>query len=87
MASGAFMGYLLRNKNQIHKIPYLIQIVVCTLLFLLGLSVGENKLIVENFSYYCGQAALISFLSIMGSLVAALILYNCCFKKGGHHEE
>ena len=38
----------------------LIHIVVCLLLFLLSLSIGLNRLIVDNLVYFCGQAAVIS---------------------------
>ena len=81
MTIGAIIGYTLRHKNSTEKIPFLIQIVVCTLLFLLGISVGDNKLIIDNLSYYCEQAAVISFLSILGSAIAAFILYHFCFKE------
>ena len=81
MASGAIIGYTLRHKDHTKKIPYLIQVIVCLLLFLLGISVGDNKQIVSNLSYYCEQAAVISFLSILGSAIAAFILYHVCFKE------
>ena len=86
MASGAFIGYLLRNKNNFQKLPNLIHIVVCALLFLLGLSVGVNQLIVSNLTYFCEQAAIISVLSMTGSLIAALALYHFCFKKEEENE-
>ena len=53
MAVGVLIGYPLRRKQSIHKIPVLIQIVVCLLLFILGLSIGTNKLIIGNLSYFC----------------------------------
>ena len=87
MTSGVLIGYLLRHKNNIGKVPRLIHIVVCTLLFLLGLSVGVNRLIIDNLGYYCQQAAIISFLSLLGSLSAALLLYHFCFKKEKEEKE
>ena len=68
MAVGVLIGYPLRRKQSIHKIPVLIQIVVCLLLFILGLSIGTNKLIIGNLSYFCQQAAIISMLSLLGRL-------------------
>ena len=55
---------------------------VCLLLFILGLSIGTNKLIVGNLSYFCRQAAVISALSLLGSSIAALLVSHLFFKKG-----
>ena len=63
MAVGVLIGYPLRHKSQVRKITPLIHIVVCLLLFLLGLSIGLNRLIIDNLGYFCGQAAVISSLS------------------------
>lgn len=82
MAIGALIGYSLRSKKDFSKITVLIQIVVCLLLFILGLSVGGNKLIINNLTYYCEQAAIISVLSLVGGSVAAMLVFNLFFKKG-----
>ena len=52
MAVGVFIGYRLRHLHRIHKVTSLIQVVVCLLLFILGLSIGTNKLIISNLSYF-----------------------------------
>lgn len=82
MAIGAIIGYSLKSKKDLSKVSTLIQIVVCLLLFILGLSVGGNKLIISNLTYYCEQAAIISVLSLVGSSVAAMLVFNLFFKKG-----
>ena len=82
MASGAIIGYSLKSNKDLSKVSTLIQIVVCLLLFILGLSVGGNKLIISNLTYYCEQAAIISVLSLVGSPVAAMLVFNLFFKKG-----
>ena len=89
MAVGAFVGFFVRRFDSlsIHKIPTLIHIVVCLLLFLLGISVGLNKMIIENMSYFCGQAAVISSLSILGSMLASMALYYFCFRKRKNNEK
>ncbi|EJX08277.1 hypothetical protein EVA_03639 [gut metagenome] len=46
------------------------------------MSIGLNQLIVNNLGYFCGQAAVISSLSILGSLLASLLVYQLFFKKG-----
>lgn len=83
MALGVFIGYSLRHFPKVQKVHSLIHIVVCALLFLLGVSIGLNRLIVDNLSYFCGQAAVISSLSILGSLLASFMVYHLFFKKGG----
>lgn len=86
MALGAVVGYRFRCVSKIHKVTSLIQIVICFLLFILGFSVGANKLIMENLKYFCEQAALIAGLSMLGSSVAALLVYQLFFKKGEGYE-
>ena len=87
MAVGAVIGYTLRRKNSIRKIPQFIHVIVCLMLFLLGISVGLNKMIIENISYFCGQAAIISSLSILGSMLVSMLLYHFCFKDKFNHEK
>lgn len=87
MAFGVLIGYPLRHQAKIQKINFLIHGVVCLLLFLLGLSIGLNKLIVDNLSYFCGQAAVIASLSILGSMLASLVVYHLFFKKGASDEK
>lgn len=82
MALGAFIGYFLRHQSKIHKVHILIHATICLLLFLLGFSIGLNQLIINNLSYFCGQAAVIASLSILGSLFASFIVYQLFFKKG-----
>lgn len=74
MASGAVVGYRFRCVSKIHKVTSLIQIVICFLLFILGFSIGTNRLIMGNLKYFCEQAALIAGLSMLGSSVAALLV-------------
>lgn len=83
VAVGVLIGYPLRHKSQVRKITPLIHIVVCLLLFLLGLSIGLNRLIIDNLGYFCGQAAVISSLSILGSMMASLAVYHIFFKGKG----
>ena len=83
MAVGVLIGYPLRHKSQVRKITPLIHIVVCLLLFLLGLSIGLNRLIIDNLGYFCGQAAVISSLSILGSMMASLAAYHILGRTDG----
>lgn len=81
MAFGVLIGYSLRRQSKIKKVQSLIHATVCLLLFLLGVSIGLNQLIIGNLSYFCGQAAVISSLSILGSLFASFLVYQFFFKN------
>lgn len=50
---------------------------IAALLFVLGLSIGSNRLIVENLGRVGWQAAILAVLSLAGSIVAARIVSNC----------
>ena len=87
MALGGVIGYFLRQKNFIKFVPSVLHLIVFTLLFLLGITVGSNQLIMENLFSYCGQAAVISLLGVTGSIAASMIIYRFFFKTKRHHEE
>ena len=87
MAVGVFIAIGCAIYTEIHKVTSLIQVVVCLLLFILGLSIGTNKLIISNLSYFCRQAAVISALSLLGSSMAALLVSHLFFKKGVSNEK
>ena len=57
------------------------------MLFVLGLSVGENRQIVQNLWHFGGQAIIISFASIMGSLLGAWIVYRLLNSKNKEVKE
>ena len=54
---------------------------ICFMLFVLGLSVGENRLIVSNLWSYGSQALLISLASILGSAISGWALYKYVLKS------
>jgi hypothetical protein len=53
------------------------------MLFVLGLSVGYNPLIVGNLGSFGGQALLLSVAGITGSVLLARVVYLLFFKEGG----
>ena len=79
MLLGVLIGYSLRNRSKIRKVNSLIHV---------GCSIGQNRLIVDHLSYFCGQAAVISLLSVLGSLLGSVLVYHLFFnKKGASHEK
>lgn len=82
MFCGAILGYSLRNIKIIKNLGRVIQVAVCLLLYLLGLSIGSNHLIIEHLGNFCSQAALIAFLSLIGSMLASWGVQQFLLKKG-----
>ena len=83
MFIGIGIGYLMRNVQMLQKSgekaprsPILL------LLFVLGVSIGSNRLIVDNLGRFGWQAAVLASLSITGSMLASLMVFHLFFKKG-----
>lgn len=83
---GVTAGYLLRRLRALQHVHTTITLTICFMLFVLGLSVGENATIIRNLWLYGSQALLISVASIMGSAIAAWLLYRYWFKDMGKEE-
>ena len=81
MFAGIAMGYLLRKIELLQKIGKPISYTIFLLLFLLGISVGTNKDIVDNLATLGGQAFLLAVASTGGSVLAGLGVYHLFFKE------
>ena len=71
MFVGLGTGYLLRDLKLMRKTEKTIPLTVFAMLFILGMSVGSNSLIVSNLGRFSGQAALLACFSVLGSIIAA----------------
>lgn len=79
LALGGALGYVLRRAAFLRGIEKSTSLTVCLLLFVLGLSVGSNRLIIDNLARLGWQAALLAAAGTAGSIVAASLavrLYN-----------
>ena len=76
---GVIVGYIFRNISFLQKVEKSISWTIFLLLFVLGLSIGSNPLIVENLWSFGG--------TITGSLLASLMVFRLFFKKGGSDEK
>ena len=70
MFAGIAAGYLLRKIELLQKIGKPISYTILLLLFLLGISVGANKDIVDNLATLGGQAFLLALAGTVGSVLA-----------------
>ncbi|MCF8377926.1 MAG: lysine exporter LysO family protein [Bacteroidales bacterium] len=82
MVIGAGFGFVLSNFRNFNSISekstsYIIYI----LLFFMGLGVGTNKEIMDNFQSIGLQSLIISLFSIAGSVVVSAIVFKIFFKN------
>ena len=82
MFVGIGIGYVLRNLQFLQKIEKSTSLTIF-LLFVLGISIGSNSLIINNLGRFGWQAAILATLSILGSMLASFLVFHLFFKKGG----
>ena len=82
MLSGIFIGFAVNRFPRLLKInDRLISGVIYVLLFLLGISVGLNKTIIQNLDKIGVQAIIITVGAISGSVFILWLLYKFMFKS------
>ena len=80
MFLGIGIGYVLRNWTILQKTEKTISLTIFLLLFILGVS---NSLIVNNLGKFGKQAIILAISGVLGSLIAARLVLQLFFKKGG----
>ena len=82
MTLGIGIGCFLHEKKKLLKLTdKLTNWAIYLLLFLLGLSVGTNEKILQNFHQIGLQAILITIFAVAGSILVSWLLYHLVFKK------
>jgi uncharacterized membrane protein YbjE (DUF340 family) len=82
MTSGIVIGWFLHKKEKILKISSeLTNWAIYILLFLLGLSVGTNEKILNNFDQIGFLSILITVFAVAGSILVSWLTYILFFKK------
>lgn len=82
MIVGIITGVLIHRKDHLVKInDRLITLAIYILLFLLGISVGLNKIIVQNIGNLGFQALIITIGAVSGSLLVSWVVYKVFFKE------
>lgn len=89
MAVGIALGYLIRNyKVLVKTADRLVMWAIYLLLFLLGIAIGANEVIMKNLHLLGLKALAITIGGIMGSVLLAWLFYHLWFKtKGESHEK
>ena len=62
MFIGIGIGYLMRNVQMLQKVEKSASLTILLLLFVLGVSIGSNRLIVDNLGRFGWQAAVLASL-------------------------
>jgi len=81
-AAGIMVGRLFREKDKTRKkVDLAVTWSVYLLLFLLGISVGVNDDIIQNFSRIGYKAFWLTIGAVGGSVLLAKIIFNLFFKS------
>lgn len=83
LLAGIGLGYALRALPVLHKTESSISYTILVLLFVLGNSIGSNKLLVANLSHFGWQALILAAAGTTGSVLAAWLVFHLFFRKKG----
>ncbi|MDD3567101.1 MAG: LysO family transporter [Bacteroidales bacterium] len=87
MCAGIALGFLIRNRKRwVRLADRLTMWAIYLLLFLLGVAIGTNEVIVKNLPALGFKALLISLGGVLGSVLVAWLAYRLWFapKKSDH---
>ncbi len=71
---GVAVGFFIQKKKAVNVSP-LIMVFICSLLFILGVEVGENETILKNFNTIGIDALIITGGAVLGSILLAWLLW------------
>lgn len=81
MIAGIITGVFIHHKPTLIKVnDQLISVAIYVLLFLLGVSVGLNKTIIQNIGTLGFQALVITLGAVTGSVLVSWVIYKAFFK-------
>lgn len=86
MFLGIGIGYVLRNWSILQKTEKTISLTIFLLLFILGVSIGSNSLIVNNLGKFGWQAIVLAVSGVLGSLIAARLVLQLFSGKEANNE-
>jgi uncharacterized membrane protein YbjE (DUF340 family) len=86
MLGGIILGYFLRGIKHVRHVDRIISVLIFVLVFTLGVSIGTNKLLVNNIGFFSVQAAVIAVFSIAGSLLCSTIISKTILKDKNKQE-
>ena len=87
MFAGVVVGYLLRKVRGVGRVSQTTMLTIILLLFFMGVEIGSNDNVMSNFASLGGEAAVIAVAGVLGSVVAAHLLYIYVFRKISRRDE
>ena len=82
MLAGIFIGYFLKQQKKLFKIIGKLNMwIIFLLLFSMGLSIGNNKSIIESLDHFGITAIIIGLAATAGSVLLSIPLYKFLFKR------
>lgn len=82
LSAGIITGLLIIRKPFLHKVNNeLMNWAIYLLLFMLGISVGTNREVIENISKIGFEAIIIAIASIAGSVLLSALLFKVLFRQ------
>lgn len=88
MAFGIALGYIFRKQKRLVKLAdKLTMWAIFLLLFLLGIAIGANDVIVKNLPVLGLKALIIALGGVLGSVLLAWVAYRIWFKPTNNDYE
>ena len=82
MIAGMLLGYFIRKENSLTKsVDTIISWLIYLLLFVLGISVGINEVILNNINAILLKVVLLTIGAVTGSVIVSYFTYTLFFKK------
>lgn len=81
MFFGILLGYLLRKRKIEKTVDILTTIAIYGLLFFIGISVGANETIINNFDKIGLNALILTIAAVVGTIFVSFFVYKWFFFK------
>ena len=81
MLAGIAAGAVFRRSDVFRHVGRTISATICLMLFLLGISAGSNRIIIENLATIGLEALVISLAGIAGSILAGWFVYRKFYRE------
>ncbi|MEK7718853.1 MAG: LysO family transporter [Bacteroidota bacterium] len=82
LSAGILLGLLIVKKPKLHLFNnHLLNWAIYLLLFLLGISVGTNREVIQNIGKIGYEAIAIGIFSIAGSVLLSALLFKFLFRQ------
>lgn len=78
---GIVVGYIFRNKSFVKYVGSVLSVIIMLLLFFLGVSVGANEQVVNNFANIGLDAFILTVGATLGSVLFAWWVYKRFFSR------